>query len=133
MPRDFGDWFGDQKPMVFNDPTPEAKPVPADAHLYEGMVGGPLPSEPPKLNPAYKIVRHPGKSIADAVREMLARGFQADFNADTLETSCARCQAHVVYPAMSAREVLSDHLLRGKDMHLCTNCQHHMNKYRKYP
>lgn len=134
MPRDFGDWLGDAKPMEFNDPG-KVKPLPVapDAHLYEGMVGGPLPSEPTRLNPAYKIVRHPGKSIADAVREMMNRGFKPNINADTLETTCARCKCHIAYPAMKALEVLSDHLLRGKDMHLCTHCQSQMSNYRKYP
>lgn len=129
--KDFGEWMGAQAPLTFNDPgeyvaPKKAKkvPVPADAHLYEGMVGGPLPR--------YKDVpKRPG--VRDALDELLRLGFRVDPVADVLYSACARCMQKITIPAIHALESVQDHYLRGRDVCLCKQCQHRSYSYRRYP
>lgn len=137
MPRDFGDWLGDHKPMDFNDPgaLPSSKPA-AKRVKCDGNHGGPACADPEcwhgsaHLTEGYDLVkgytiapRRAGKTIAQAHYLMTGQlGFTYYPGPDAYKRGCRMCGQPILVAMTQASEYLRAHQTFGSDPCICLHC-----------
>lgn len=132
MPRDFGDWLGDSKPMDFNDPgaLPSSRPE-AKRAKCDGNHGGPACADPEcwhgsaHLTEGYSYSfspRRPGKTISTAGAELQRLGFKYFPNADAFKRHCSTCAQPILVAASQCVDYLKAHYVFSSDPCKCLHC-----------
>ncbi len=132
MPRDFGDWLGDHKPMDFNDPgaLPSSKPA-AKRVKCDGNHGGSVCGDPEcwqksaHLTEGYSYVqrpRQPGKTTAQVGAELVRLGFKYHPGADCFKRHCASCAQPILVSALQCVDYLKAHYTFSSDPCKCLSC-----------